>query len=112
MAKKKEVNSEEEVIGEIEGVEAVVVKYEDLMSAKVRVEKDGVEAFYIDPARKLGEFILRPIPQAMEEAGEIPEGWRKPTPEETAKAEDKIDWDIPKAKTHEEDKPEEDKPEA
>lgn len=91
MAKKKEA-SEEQASGE---QSVISIQYDDLMSARVRVVKDGVEAFYIDPARKLGEFVLRPIPQEAEEPGEVPEAWRKPTPEQAAELNPTIDWKIP-----------------
>lgn len=73
------------------------ISYDDLMKAKVQVMKDGVVAYYLDPARALGEFVLRPVPQPMEESGEIPDEWRKPTIEEAAAADPKIDWKIPNA---------------
>lgn len=112
MAKKKNAQVTEEQVTEEQVTEEqpteqtqpwfpCVVSYDDLMTAKVRVVKDGVEAFYIDPARKLGEFILRPIPQTMEEAGEIPNEWRKPSKEEVAAADTKIDWEIPQVESGE-----------
>lgn len=100
MAKKK---AEEQVVTE---EQVVAVNYDDLMTAKVKVIKDGVSAFYIDPARKLGEFVLRPIPQELEEEGEIPEDWRRPSKEEQIAAEKKIDWGTPEP----ESEPESDRP--
>jgi hypothetical protein len=73
-----------------------VVSYEDLVTAKVQVQDKAGNQFYLDPARKQGEFVLRVIPQPVTETpAELPEEWRKPTKEEELAASGKIDWDVP-----------------
>lgn len=112
MAKKKEVEQAEAVeTADAENIGIEQVSYAALMTAKVRVVKDGVTAFYLDPARALGEFVLRPIPQPAEEPGEVPEAWRRPTQEEAAAENPKVDWGTPDEVTEApaDDQPEYDK---
>ena len=40
--------------------------------------------FYLDPGNIAGTFVLRPIPQPVEDGADIPDEWRKPTPEQMA----------------------------
>lgn len=75
-----------------------LVSYEDLILAKVQVvDKDG-NLFYLDPAKRQGEFVLRVMPQPVEESTEpIPAEWIKPTAEAVKAASNAIDWGKPEA---------------
>ena len=89
MATKKKIVKEPQVNNEM-------VDYEYLVTARVRVQDKEGNVYYLDPARKQGEFVLRVIPQPVTETpAELPEDWRKPTKEEEQAASGKIDWDVP-----------------
>ncbi len=82
--------------------EVEMVDYEYLVTARVRVQDKEGNVYYLDPARKQGEFVLRVIPQPVTETpAELPEEWRKPTKEEEQAASGKIDWDVPVYETEE-----------
>ena len=71
------------------------VTWEDLTASKIKVLVEGKEMFYLDPSRVQGEFVLRPIPSpVVREPVELPDEWRKPTKEEVAAQENKIDWAV------------------
>jgi len=71
-----------------------MITYEALVRDRVHVRDESGNEFYLDPARKQGEFVLRVIPNPVEESAEpIPAEWVKPTAEEVAAANSGvIDW--------------------
>jgi hypothetical protein len=74
-----------------EAIDDVVVDYEKLITAHVKVQDKDGNLFYLDPARKQGEFILRVVPKPVsDEAVELPPEWVRPAKED--KPEGVINW--------------------
>jgi len=71
-----------------------MITYAALVGARVHVRDEAGNEYYLDPARKQGEFVLRVVPQPIVESAEpIPAEWIKPTAEEVAAANaGVIDW--------------------
>lgn len=93
MAKKtvKETQPEAEPQPETEPIPWI--SYTDLVAARVHVKDEAGNEYYLDPARKQGEFVLRVVPKPAPETVEsIPAEWIKPTEEEVKASNPAIDW--------------------
>lgn len=67
------------------------IAYADLIAGRVKVWDEHGNEFYLDPARRQGEFVLRVVPKPAAPAAPLPDEWRKPA-EQT---ENVIDWEQP-----------------
>jgi len=80
-----------------------MITLENLMGGRVHVTDSAGNEFYLDPARKQGEFILRVVSKPVIESTEsIPGEWIKPTAEEIKSASTAIDWGMEEKQPEEE----------